>query len=235
MGRVRLERDLAQRKIDGVDRAYRSGGWVDTTDAADATSGPAPLASGFAALLDKRSALLAAGRADSAEMRALDRETARAREQTYAVVRQVLAGRLAGLDATLSALGASVTDGQATLRSLDRHVSEAELLETERSTAAARVGEAARALDTARLHARAAWVGAGDTPAIGEVTPPAGPDWPSSAAVVGSAALLGLAAGVASAAWSEARRQLIERRVDVSRHLGLEVLASLEDFQLVRL
>ncbi len=228
-GQARLERDLAQRKIDGVDHAYRSGGWVDAADAADGTTGATPLAGGFAALLDKRSALLAAGRADSAEMRALDRETARTREQTYALVRQVLAGRLAGQDDRLAAMRAAIADGEATLLTLDRRLSEAEVLEAERTTAAARVAEAARTLDSARLRANAAWVGAGDAPKIGEVTPPAGPDWPSSAAVVGVAALLGLAAGVASAAWAEARRRVIERHVDVSRHLGLEVLACLED------
>ncbi len=231
-GRARLEREIAQRKIDGVDHAYRSGGWVDAADAADGTAPASPLAGGFAALLDKRSALLAAGRADSAEMRALDRETARTREQTYALVRQVLAGRLAAQDDRLSAMRAAIADSEATLLTLDRRLSEAEVLEAERTTAAARVAEAARALTSARLHASAAWVGAGDAPKISEVTPPAGPDWPSSATLVGMAALLGLAAGVASAAWAEARRRVIERRVDVSRHLGLEVLACLDDLQL---
>ena len=230
-GRARLERDLAQRKIDGVDHAYRSGGWVDAADASDGAAAATPLASSFAALLDKRAALVAAGRADSAEMRALDRETTRTREQTYALVRQVLAGRLAGQDDRLSAMRAAIADGEATLLTLDRRLSEAEVLEAERTTAAARVAEAARALTSARLHASAAWVGAGDAPKVSEVTPPAGPDWPSSAAIVGMAALLGLAAGVASAAWAEARRRVIERRVDVSRHLGLEVLACLEDLQ----
>ena len=55
---LRLERELARRKLDTVDQAYKGGGWVDAPDAQDAPSGAPALQQTFVTLLDKHQTML---------------------------------------------------------------------------------------------------------------------------------------------------------------------------------
>ena len=236
---VRLERALAQRKLEGIEAAFRSGAWVDGADAdpgaETGAAGPAPLAAGFAVLLEKRQSLLTDGKADTAEMRALDREIARVRTQSFATARQISAARVAALDDRLAQLGREVAEDEAALLAVDRRGSEGEVLRESRAVKVRRVAEERLRVDAARLQMDVPWQGVASVRVLSEARPPTEPDWPAPAVVVRMAAGAGLCLGLASAVWAERRRRTLDRPVDISRALGLEVVARLEDMPVARL
>jgi hypothetical protein len=222
---ARLDRALAQQTLDSVERTYRSGGWVD---GGDGGASGRPLSAGFTALLEKRQELLADGREDSPEVRDLDREMARAREQNYATAREVAAKRVSGLDDRLGKLAASIGDDEAALRGLDRHVSETDVLAEARRAKAEEVAAAQRDVAGASQAGAAGWQAAG---VVSEALPPSEPDLPGPAGIAWVAAVLGLAAGLWSAVRVERGRLTIDRASDVTQLLGIEVLARLEDMK----
>ena len=232
---VRLERALAQRKLEGIEATFRSGGWVDGGDADPGAIGPAPLAAGFSVLLEKRQSLLTDGKADTAEMRALDREIARVRTQSFATARQISAARVAALDDRLAQLGREVAEDEAALLAVDRRGSEGEVLRESRAVKVRRVAEERLRVDAARLQMDVPWQGVASVRVLSEARPPSEPDWPAPAVVVRMAAGAGLCLGLASAVWAEWRRRTLDRPGDVTRALGLEVLARLEDMPVARL
>ncbi len=226
---VRLSRALAQQKLESLEQSYGSGGWIAGGDSAR------PLAAGFTALLDKRGQLLSAGRADSAEMRALDREIARVREQNYAVAREAAQRDVSVLDDRLGKLEAGIADDDATLRALDKHMSETDLLGQARQEKMARLAQAQQEVAAAHAHTESGWQAVGGARVVSQAVPPAAADWPGPGLVMGGMALLGLLAGVGLAFWAEARRRTIEGTLDVSGRLGLDVLARLGDVPLAQL
>lgn len=226
---ARLDRALAEQKLESVEETYRSGGFVDGGDGGGSGR---PLSAGFTALLEKRQELIADGREDSPEVRDLDREMARAREQNYATARQVAATRVAGLDDRLGKLNAGISDDEAALRGLDRHVSETDVLGETRRAKAEQLAAAQRDVAAAGNAGAAGWQAAG---VVSEALPPAEPDLPGPEGVVVFAALLGVAAGLGSAVRAERGRLTIDRASDVTHLLGIEVLARLEDMQVGQL
>ena len=224
---VRLDRALAQQKLESVEGSYRSGAWVDGGDASRA------LSAGFTSLLVKRQQLQ--GREDSAEVRALDREIARAREQNYATTRQIAADAVSGLDDRLGKLEAGIREDEAGLRGLDQHVSEMEVLRQARLSKAAAVAEAQKGVAAAHARADAGWQALGGARVVSEAVVPVEADFPGPAVVLWAAGFVGVVAGVAAAAWAEARRRVVERAGDMSRLLGIEVLARLAEMPMPRL
>jgi uncharacterized protein involved in exopolysaccharide biosynthesis len=222
---ARLDRALAQQTLDSVEQTYRTGGWVDGGDGAGHGRG---VSAGFTALLEKRQELMADGREDSPEVRDLDREMARAREQNYATARQVAATRVAGLDDRLAKLAAGIGDDEAALRGLDRHVSETDVLAETRRAKAEQVAAAQRDVAAARNAGAAGWQAAG---VVSEALPPSEPDLPGPEGIAGLSALLGVAAGVGSAVRAERRRLTVDRASDVTHLLGIELLACLDDMR----
>ncbi len=220
---VRLDRALAQQRADTLRRTYEGGGWVEV---GDADGGTHPLTTGLAALLDKRQSLLAAGRQDSAALRALDREMARAREQAYAAASQIAESRAAALDDRLARLAAEISDGEAAARELERQASRSEVLAQARQAKSAELATAQAALAAARTRLAAGWQSAD---LVSPATPPTAADWPRPSLLVLLSAAASLAAGLASAARAEARRLTIDRPSDLPRLLGIEILASLQE------
>ena len=218
---VRLDRALAQQRADALRKTYQGGGWVE---AGDADGAPHPLSAGLAALLDRRQTLLAAGQQDSAALRALDREMARAREQGYAAARQIAEGRAAALDDRLAKLSADIADGEAAAGALDQLVSRTVLLTQTRTAKSAELAGAQAALSLAHARLASGWQPA---ELVSAAVPPPAADWPRPPLLVLLSAGVALAAGLASAARAEALRLTIDRPADLPRLLGIEVLASL--------
>ncbi len=227
---IRVERALAARKRDAVDRAFHGGGWVDSPDAEDSPAGAPALQQSFVDLLDKRQTLLARLPADNPKVRAIDAQIGRVREENYQAVRQRLTARLAGLDDRLAQANAGIAEDEARLRELDAHLSELALLTQSRAADAGLEEEAARAAEAARRRFDPAWMQAAGTRVLSAAMPPVQPDWPGPDMVLRLAAGCGLALGLAVAAWSERSRRHIDTPADIVRHLGIEVLAQLEDY-----
>ncbi len=228
---ARLDRELARRKLEAVEKSFRAGGWVDSPDAADSPSGTPALQQSFVALLDRRQTLLAKLPADSPKVHALDQQIARVREQNYRGIRQLLSARIAGLDAGLARDGASIADDEAGLRDLDARQSSQDVLAQARAAEAARVMEERRRTEAARQRLDPAWVEVGSTRVLSEAVPPAEPDWPAPALVLEAACLAGLVLGLAAAMAAERTRRTIDRPEDVARFLNIETLALLETYR----
>jgi len=89
----------------------------------------------------------------------------------------------------------------------------------------------------AAAHARAdaGWQALGGARVVSEAVVPVEADFPGPAVVLWAAGFVGVVAGVAAAAWAEARRRVVERAGDMSRLLGIEVLARLAEMPMPRL
>ncbi len=220
---IRLDRALAQLHADTLRKTYQGGGWVEV---ADADGGAHKLTAGLAALLDRRLQLLAAGQQDSAALRALDREMARAREQAYATALQIAESRSATLDDRLTRLSAEIADGEAGAGVLEQQLSRTELLAQTRQAKAAELATTQASLVAARAKLAQGWQSA---ELVSAAAPPPAADWPRQPLLVLLSAAAGLAAGLAAAARAEARRLTIDRPADLPRLLGIEVLASLNE------
>ena len=220
---VRLDRALAQQRADALRTTYQGGGWVEMADADD---GPHPLASGLAALLEKRAQLLAAGKQDTAALRALDREMARARAQAYAAALQIADGRSGALDDRLARLTADIANGEAATDGLQQQLSRTDLLTQARQAKAADLAVAQAALVAVRARQTPGWQTA---ELVSPAAPPAAADWPQPSSLAWLSAAFGLAAGLASAQRAEARRRTIERPDDLPRRLGIDLLATLSE------
>jgi len=228
---LRVERELAARKLDAADKAYAGGGWVDNPDAPATATGAAPVDEAFVDLLDKRAKLLAKVSEDSPKVHALDQEIAQAREHAYQGVRQVLGDRVRGIDDRLAALTAQILADEAFLRGLDDRLVQLEALQGSRQGAAVQVAEAARALDEQRREAETAVHQAAGLRVLSEASAPAEADWPSPLVLVWVGGLLGLALGVGSALLAERRRRTIDRPQDIVRLLKIPVLASVPELR----
>lgn len=231
---VRLERELARRRLETVEQTFASGGWVDGA-AADGPAGANTLAQDFAALLEEREILLRHSPSGSPAVLAMDRKITHVREQNYREVRQLCAARLGALDDRLAKLQAGITDDEAELNGLDRQLPEIELLRQAQAAKSARVAESRRSVDQARLRIDTAWQDVGSTRALSEAMPPAEPDWPAPAWVLRGGVAAGLLLGFASALFAQRGRRTIDRASDLSRLLDIEVLARLEDFSPLQL
>ncbi len=220
---VRLDGALARQHADALRTTYQGGGWVEV---GDADGGTHPLTTGLATLLDKRQQLLAAGRQDSAAVRALDREMARAREQAYAAALQIAADRTAALDDRLTSLAGKITESEVAVADLEQRFSRSEVLAQAQQAKSAELAAAQTVLAAARARLAPGWQSA---ELVSAATPPVAADWPRPSLLVLLSALASLAAGLASAVRAEARRLTIDRAADLPRLLGIDILATLQD------
>ncbi len=228
---LRVERELAARKLEAADKAYAGGGWVDNPDAPATASGGAPVDEAFVDLLDKRGKLLAKFPADSPKVHAVDQEIAQARERAYQAVRQVLGNRVRGIDERLGALTAQGSADEAALRGLDDRLVQLEALQGSRESAAAQVAEAAHALDEQRREAETAVHQAAGLRVLSEASAPTEADWPSPLFLVWAGGLVGVALGLCSALLAERGRRTIDRPQDILRVLKIPVLASVPELR----
>ncbi len=222
---LRVDRELARRKLDAADQAFKSGGWVD----GPAVSGTPLLAKNFAALLGKRQEAAQAGPANSAAVHKIDGQIKQVRDQNYRAVRRAYSADLAALDAKLAASAAAIASGEARQRAMDASRSELEVLTRARTEAAARLAGARRRAEQIQTRIDGAWQEVGGTRVLSTVRPPADPNWPAPDFLLQLAMVGGLLAGLASAAMAERARPTIDRPADIVRHLGVEVLARLDD------
>ncbi len=227
---LRLDRELARRKLDGADQVFKSGGWVD----GPAASGTPLLARNFAALLGKRQEAAQAGPANSAAVHKIDGQIKQVREQNYHAVRRAYGADLAALDARLATAAAAVAAGEARQRAMDAGQAELAVLTQSRAAATARLAEARRHAEQIQARIDSAWQEVGGTRVLSTVRPPVEPNFPSPDFLLQVATLGGLLAGVASAVLSERARPTIDRPADIARHLGVEVLARLDDMPAVQ-
>jgi len=228
---LRVERELAARKLEAAEKAYAGGGWVDNPDSPATSSGASTMDPTFVALLEKRARLVAKVPADFPGVHEVDVEIAQAREHAYQSVHQVLGERLHNIDDRLAALAAQSASDEAEQRGLDDHLVQLEALQGSRQTAAAQVAEAARALDEQKREADTAVHEAAGLRVMSEATPPPEPDFPSTLFLVGAASLAGFVLGLASAFLAEHNRITIDRPQDIARLLKIPVLASIPDLR----
>jgi uncharacterized protein involved in exopolysaccharide biosynthesis len=222
---LRLDRELARRKLDAADQAYRSGGWVD----GPAAPGTPLLARNFAMLLGKRQEAAQASPANNAAVHKIDLQIKQVREQNYRAVRRAYSADLAALDTKLAAGQAAVASGEARQRAMDARRSELDVLVQARAAAASRVTEARRRAEQIQARIDSEWQEVSGTRVLSTVRPPTEPNWPAPDFVLQVAILAGVLAGLASAVLAERARRTIDRPVDIVRHLGVEVLARLDD------
>ncbi len=228
---LRVERELAQRKLDTVEQAYRNGGWVDSPDAQDTPSGAPALQQTFVTLLDKHQTMLTHLPPDSASVRAVDAQIGQVREQNFLAVKQVLASKLASLDARLSRLDADIAADEVSARTTDERLVKLDALTQTRAAAAARAAAAQRRYDDAKLAVDALGREVSGIHVVSPAAAPGRPDAPAPAVLVVLAGLLGLAAGTVIAFLAEATRRTMDRPRDIARLLDIEVLARVPDFR----
>ena len=228
---LRLERDLAAKKLDAAEKAYQGGGWVDNPDAPSSASGAPSLDQGFMDLLEKRGALLAKLPADSPKIRALDSQISEAREHAYQTVKQVLGGRLHAVDARLAGLSTQNDADDAALRSLDDRLVELEALLSSRQEATSHVSLARRALDDVRRQSDAAMRDAAGLRVLSQASVAPEPDFPAPAFIFWVSLLGGFCLGVGSAILAERTRLTIDRPQDIARLLKIPVLASVPELR----
>ncbi len=228
---LRLERDLAAKKLEAAEKAYQGGGWVDNPDAPSSASGAPSLDQSFMDLLEKRGALLAKLPADSPKIRALDNQIAEAREHAYQTVKQVLGGRLHAVDARLAVLSAQNEADDAALRSLDDRLVELEALFSSRQEATNHVSIARRERDDVRRQSDDAMRDAAGLRVLSQASVAPEPDFPAPAFIFWVSVLGGFCLGVGSAILAERTRLTIDRPQDIARLLKIPVLASVPELR----
>jgi uncharacterized protein involved in exopolysaccharide biosynthesis len=221
---LRLERDLAAKKIEAADKAYQGGGWVDNPDAPASASGAPALDQTFTDLLEKRGLLLMKLPADSPKVKALDSQISQAREHAYQSTKQVLGTRLHIADTRLATLSAQADADDAARRGLDDRLVELEALLSSRQEANAHVAEVQRQSDAATRDAAGLRV-------LSQASVPPEPDFPSPALILWASILGGLCVGLASAVMAERHRATIDRPRDIARILKIPVLAAVPELR----
>ncbi len=219
---IRLAIELARRGGQGVDADYRGGGWVA---AADAGAGPSDAAEKFAALLEQKQALMSRPVASPRALAAIDGKIAQLREHNYEQVRAHYADQTAAAQTRLAPVASAIAEDEASLRDLDARSAEAALLARDRAAKLAHL-----ALETVRLRQAqqySAWEEVGAVRVLSQARPPSAPDWPSPWLVLRGSGIAGIALGLLSAALAERRRHTIDYASDITRRLGIEVLARL--------
>ncbi len=229
---LRLERELDRRKLDSVDQAYKTGGWVDSADAGDGAAKPS---ADFAALLQERQDLMAASKPDQRAIRRVNGEISDLRQENYLAVRRFESAQIDDISARLQRLDDQVTQDQADLRGLDGQAAQADVQNQARAARVARVAAARRRTEAASARVDAIWQEVGSTRALSEAAPPTEPDPPSPVMVLNAACLFGLVAGFGSALLAERRRMTIDRPSDIARHLKLDVVARLSEVPMAQL
>jgi uncharacterized protein involved in exopolysaccharide biosynthesis len=228
---LRVERDLAQRKLDMVEQAYRNGGWVDSPDAQDAPPGAPALQQTFVTLLDKHQTMLTHQPPDSASVRDVDRQISHVREQNYLAVRHVYSGRVAELNERLTRINAAIATDEASVRDIDNQLVKVEALSQSRAAAAAHVAEEQRRFDDAKLQIDAVGRAVSGLRVLSPAVPPARPDAPSPFLLTLLATACGFGAGIISAFLAEATRRTIDRPRDILYLLDVELLARVPDLR----
>ncbi len=228
---LRVERELAQRKLDTVEQAYRNGGWVDSPDAQDTPSGAPALQQTFVTLLDKHQTMLTHLPPDSASVRAVDAQIGQVREQNFLAVKQVLTSKLASLDARLSRLDADIAADEASARTTDDSLVKLDALAQTRAAAAARAAAAQRRYDDAKLAVDALGREVSGIHVLSPAAAPGRPDAPAPAVLVVLAGCAGLGLGLLSAFMAELTRRTVDRPRDIARLLDIEVLARVPDLR----
>ncbi len=228
---LRVQRDLAAKKLDAAEKAYQGGGWVDNPDTPSGVSGAPALDQTFVDLLSERGKLLAHLPADSPKIHAIDTQISEAREHAYQTVRQVLGDRLRGFDERLAALAAQIGTDEAAMRSLDDRLVQVEALGGSRQEAVARVTEAERHLEGLKRETETAARDAAGLHVLSPASVSADPDFPSPAFVASVAAFLGFLAGLASAVLAEHKNLTLDRPQDIARVLKIPVLARVPELR----
>jgi uncharacterized protein involved in exopolysaccharide biosynthesis len=228
---LRLDRELARRKLDSVEQAFKAGGWVDSPDAQDTPSGTPALQQTFVTLLDKHQTMLTHLPPDDPHVRAVDAQIGRVREQNYLAVKQVYTAKLAVLDARMARLQAGMQSDEARAGDIDDRLVKLEALSQTRAAAAAHAAAVQRQVDEAKLRIDAIGREVSGLRVLSPATPPLQPDQPTAALVILAAAVGGLIAGIAWAFEAEATRRTVDRSRDITRLLGLDVLARVPDLR----
>jgi uncharacterized protein involved in exopolysaccharide biosynthesis len=131
----------------------------------------------------------------------------------------------------MARLDASVQSDEARAGDIDDRLVKLEALSQTRAAAAAHAAEVQRQVDEAKLRIDAIGREVSGLRVLSPATPPTQPDEPTAAVVLLVAAMGGLAAGIASAFEAEATRRTVDRPRDITRLLGLDVLARVPDLQ----
>ncbi len=228
---LRVERELAHRKLETVERAYRGGGWVDSPDAQDTPAGAPELQQTFVTLLDKHQTMLTHMPPNSAPVRAVDQQIGQVREQNYLAVKQVLTGKLSVLDERLSRLNADIAADEASARDTDDTLVKLDALAQSRAAAAARAAQAQRRYDDAKLAVDALGREVSGIRVLSPAEPPPSPDPPTPGALILFAGAGGVALGLLSAILAEQTRRTLDRPRDIVRLLDVEVLARVPDLR----
>ncbi len=228
---LRLERDVAAKKLEAADKAYQGGGWVDNPDAPASANGAPALDQTFTDLLEKRGQLLMRLPADSPRIKVLDSQISDAREHAYQSVKQVLGTRLHTVDTRLATLSTQNDADDAALRALDDRLVELEALLGSRQEATSHVAEARRQVDDVQRQSDAAMHDAAGLHVLSQASVPPDPDFPSPPLILWASILAGFCAGIASAMLAERHRLTIDRPQDIARFLKLPVLASVPELR----
>ena len=228
---LRLDRELARRKIDTVDQAYKGGGWVDAPDAQETPSGAPALQQTFVTLLDKHQTLLTHLPPDNPSVKAVDAQIGHVREQNYLAVKQVYTAKLAAVDEKLVQSNADIAADEAKLRDLDDRLVKLDALAQSRAAAAAHAAQEQRLFEDARLHIDAVGRDVAGMRVLSQATAPAHPDFPGPAIILALAAAAGLVLGTLWALMAEATRRTMDRPRDIARLLDIEVLARVPDLR----
>jgi uncharacterized protein involved in exopolysaccharide biosynthesis len=228
---LRLERDVAAKKLETADKAYQGGGWVDNPDAPATADGAPALDQTFTDLLEKRGQLLMRLPADSPKVKALDSQISQAREHAYQAVKQVLGSRLHTVDTRLAALSAQNEADDTALRALDDRLVELEALLGNRQEATTHVAEARHQVDEVQRQSDAAMHDAAGLRVLSQASVPPEPDFPSPVFILWAMTLAGFCVGVASAVFAERTRLTIDRPQDIMRLLNIPVLATVPELR----
>ncbi len=228
--KARIDLQGAQLKLSEIDRTYRSSNaWIETPDASDSVAGTQALDQSFVTLFAQRNKLLSRLMPGAEQVRNIDDQIAKLRQQKYESLRNFYRVRIASLSDKLARLNADITGKTQQLSSLTGQTTRYDQLQQNRSQLTTLVADYKRKVEDMRVNEDMNAKSFTSVRVISPAMPPVAPSAPKSLLVLGLAAAFGLVIGIAYAVILEFLDHTFRQPAHVVRVLHIPVLASVPD------
>ena len=228
--RTDIELQNAQLKLSWIEHSFQtSGGWIETPDSADAVAGTQALDQSFVSLFETRNKLLARFLPDAVQVRNVDNQIAKLREQKYESLRGFYRARVSALTDRLRLEQADIAAKERQLGSLSNSTASHDNLQQERTHLLALVADYKRKIEDLRVNEDLNSHNFTSTRLIGRPVPPLLPSAPKKGLILSLAVVFGLVLGLAYAVLLEFLDNTFRRPDHIVRFLRIPVLANVPE------